>query len=1099
MWMLAVSKCFGATVDRLHVLKNRASFADPALLNAFATIRATITPIYQACKILWRITIARNRRRNMDEPLRKAALEYHRLPTPGKISVTPTKGLINQRDLALAYSPGVAYACLAIREDPNEAADLTSRSNLVGVVTNGTAVLGLGNIGPLAAKPVMEGKGCLFKKFAGIDVFDIELAELDPDKLIEHVAALEPTLGGINLEDIKAPECFYVEKKLRDTLNIPVFHDDQHGTAIISAAALLNGMKIVGKQLGNIKLVCSGAGAAAIACLDVFVGLGVKRQNIYVTDSKGVIYEGREAKMEPNKARYAQKTKARTLGDIIEGADAFLGCSTAGVLTKDMVKRMADKPLILALANPDPEITPADAKAARPDCIIATGRSDYPNQVNNVLCFPFIFRGALDVGATKFTDEMKLACVHAIADLAQAELSDVVAMAYGGQDLSFGPDYIIPTPFDPRLILKIAPAVAKAAMESGVATRPILDLDGYRQKLNAFVYHSGTIMAPVFAAATLSPKRVVYAEGEEERVLRAVQVAVDEGLAQPILIGRPEVIETRVQRFGLRLSAGKDYEVVNPEHDPRYREVWIEYHKAMGRFGVTPDVAKEHVRQYPALIGAMLIRRGEADAMLCGVVGRYTDHLRRISNVLVRGAEEKTFAAMNGLLLPKGTVFICDTYVNENPTPEQLADITVMAAEALKRFGLTPKIALLSHSNFGSSDSISARKMARATQLLAERAPELEVEGEMHGDAALSEEIRLRAMPESRLKGQANLLVMPSLDAANIAFNLLKVTGGEGITLGPILLGATRGVHIMTPSATVRRLVNMTALAVVEAGERRHDSASENLKRESVTPAEPAQEPSGNDLYAPPGPRAGPRWAGLRTSLACRCGAAQRRAQSTFAPEAFTTFAHFGDLGLNVRGELGGRVADRLRALARELFLHIRRRERLYDRFVQLRNHVLRSTGGREHAEPRAGLVTGKPGLGDRRYIRHGGRAFGARHGDPTQLARLHMRQSRRHVVEHHLHLSSEEIGHRRRASFVRDVHHVDASHRLEELAREVNRRAIPARGEGKLARLRLGKIDDLLDRFRRHRRMHDQEVRHRRDQRHRREVLDCVVGHLRI
>jgi malate dehydrogenase (oxaloacetate-decarboxylating)(NADP+) len=759
----------------------------------------------------------------MDEPLRKAALEYHRLPTPGKITVTPTKGLINQRDLALAYSPGVAYACLAIKDDPNEAAGLTSRSNLVGVVTNGTAVLGLGNIGPLAAKPVMEGKGCLFKKFAGIDVFDIELAELDPNKLIEHIAALEPTLGGINLEDIKAPECFYIEKQLRERLNIPVFHDDQHGTAIISAAALLNGMKIVGKQLSDIKLVCSGAGAAAIACLDVFVGLGVRRQNIYVTDSKGVIYEGREAKMEPNKARYAQKTKARTLGDIIDGADAFLGCSTAGVLTRDMVARMADKPLILALANPDPEITPADAKAARPDCIIATGRSDYPNQVNNVLCFPFIFRGALDVGATKFTDEMKLACVRAIADLAQAELSDVVAMAYGGQDLSFGPDYIIPTPFDPRLILKIAPAVAKAAMESGVATRPILDLDAYRQKLNAFVYHSGTIMAPVFAAATLSPKRVVYAEGEEERVLRAVQVAVDEGLARPILIGRPEVIETRVQRFGLRLSAGKDFDVVNPEHDARYREVWAEYQKAMGRFGVTPDVAKAHVRQYPALIGAMLIRRGEADAMLCGVVGRYTDHLRHISNVLVRRAAERTFAAMNGLLLPKGTVFICDTYVNENPTAEQLADITVMAAEALKRFGLTPKVALLSHSNFGSSESSSARKMARANQLLAERVPDLEVEGEMHGDAALSEEIRLRAMPDSRLKGEANLLVMPTLDAANIAFNLLKVTGGEGITLGPILLGAPRGVHIMTPSATVRRLVNMTALAVVEAGERRHE------------------------------------------------------------------------------------------------------------------------------------------------------------------------------------------------------------------------------------------------------------------------------------
>jgi malate dehydrogenase (oxaloacetate-decarboxylating)(NADP+) len=756
-----------------------------------------------------------------DEQLRKSALEYHRLPTPGKISISPTKGLTNQRDLALAYSPGVAYACLAIKDEPKEAASLTARANLVGVVTNGTAVLGLGAIGPLAAKPVMEGKGCLFKKFAGIDVFDIELAEPDPDRLVEHVAALEPTLGGVNLEDIKAPECFYIERKLRERLNIPVFHDDQHGTAIISAAAILNGMKIVGKRLEEVKLVCSGAGAAAIACLDVLVRLGVKKERIFVADSRGVIHEGREPDMEPNKARYAQQTKARTLADIIDGADLFLGCSTKGVLTKEMVKRMAAKPLILALANPDPEITPEDARAARPDCIIATGRSDYPNQVNNVLCFPFIFRGALDVGATKITDEMKLACVRALAELAQAEQSDVVATAYGGEAQSFGPDYIIPRPFDPRLILKIAPAVAKAAMDSGVATRPIRDFDAYRQKLNAFVYHSGTIMAPVFAAAKQAPQRVLYAEGEEERVLRAVQVVVDEGLARPILIGRPEVIEMRIKRFGLRVAAGRDFEVVNPESDPRYREVWTGYHQLTGRHGVTPDIAKEQIRQYPTLIGAMLMRRGDADAMLCGMVGRYGDHLRHVANVLGREAGAKMFAAMNVLLLERRTLFICDTYVNENPTAEQIAEMAVMATEEMRRFGITPKVALLSHSNFGSSDSPAARKMAEAAQMLAKMAPDLEVEGEMHGDAALSEEIRARALPDSRLKGEANLLVMPNLDAANIAFNLLKVTGGEGITVGPILLGAARPVHILTPSATVRRLVNMTALVVVDAADQR--------------------------------------------------------------------------------------------------------------------------------------------------------------------------------------------------------------------------------------------------------------------------------------
>jgi len=757
----------------------------------------------------------------MDEQLRINALEYHRYPRPGKISIAPTKGLVNQRDLALAYSPGVAYACLAIAEDPAQAASLTSRANLVGVVTNGTAVLGLGNIGPLAAKPVMEGKGCLFKKFAGIDVFDIELAAKDPDAVVEAVVALEPTLGGVNLEDIKAPECFYIEQKLRERLNIPVFHDDQHGTAIISSAALINALKVVGKKIGEVKLVVSGAGAASIACLDLFVKLGIDPKKVYVCDSRGVIYHRREQNMEPNKARYAQETSARTLGDVIEGADVFLGCSTNGVLTGEMVKRMADKPVILALANPDPEITPEEAKAARPDCIIATGRSDYPNQVNNVLCFPFIFRGALDVGATKITDEMKMACVRALAALAEAEQSDVVAMAYGEDETEFGPDYIIPRPFDPRLIIKIAPAVARAAMESGVATRPIKDWAAYDEQLMQFVYHSGLIMRPVFAAAKAEPKRVIYAEGEDERVLRAVQVVVDEGLAKPLLIGRPEVIETRIKRYGLRLAAGKDFEIVNPESDARYREVWSEYHKAMGRHGVTADVAKARVRQHPTLIGAMLLRRGEADAMLCGTYGTHEEHLEHIADLIGQAQGHELFAAMNVLLLPGRTLFVCDTYVNENPTAEQIAEMTLMAAEEVKRFGLTPKVALLSHSNFGTSRSPSARKMAKAREILEARAPSLELDGEMHADAALSEDIRQKAYPDSRLKGEANLLVMPNLDAANIAFNLLKMTGGGGITIGPILLGCARSVHIVTPSATVRRLVNMTALASVDASSAR--------------------------------------------------------------------------------------------------------------------------------------------------------------------------------------------------------------------------------------------------------------------------------------
>ena len=753
----------------------------------------------------------------MGDELELAAIEYHEKPTPGKISVTPTKGLINQRDLALAYSPGVAYACKAIQADPARAAQLTSRANLVGVITNGTAVLGLGNIGPLAGKPVMEGKACLFKKFAGIDVFDIELAENDPDKLVDMIAALEPTLGGINLEDIKAPECFYIERKLRERMKIPVFHDDQHGTAIIVGAAVTNGLKVVNKKFGSVKLVCSGAGASAIACLDLLCGLGLKRENVFVCDSKGVIYEGREAQMEPNKARYARKTDARQLADVISGADIFLGLSGPGAMKQEWVKKMGDKPIVFALANPTPEILPEEVKAVRPDAIIATGRSDYPNQVNNVLCFPFIFRGALDVGATKITEEMKLACVQAIAELAQAEQSDVVAMAYEGEDLSFGPDYIIPKPFDPRLITRIAPAVAKAAMASGVATRPIADLEAYREQLTNFVYQSGFFMKPVFAAAKKTPRRVIYAEGEDERVLRAAQVVVDEKLARPVLIGRPEVVEKRIKRFGLRLAPGRDFELVNPESDTRYKEVWTEYYKLMRRRGVSPDDAKVHVRQSNTLIGAMLLRRGDGDALLCGTFGRHKDHLRHVANIIGLKRGCSVFAAMNMLMLAKHTIFISDTYVNEDPTVEQLTEITVMAAEEVRRFGLVPKVALLSHSNFGTDDSASALKMSRALDAIMKSAPELAIDGEMHGDAALSEAIRNHVNPDSRFKGQANVLIMPNLDAANISFNLLKMIGGEGITVGPILLGAAMPVHIMTPSATVRRLVNMTALCSVDA------------------------------------------------------------------------------------------------------------------------------------------------------------------------------------------------------------------------------------------------------------------------------------------
>ena len=752
--------------------------------------------------------------------LREAALYYHRQPKPGKIAVTPIKQLTNQYDLSLAYSPGVAYACEEIVADPAEVSTLTSRANLVGVITNGTAVLGLGPIGPLAAKPVMEGKGVLFKKFAGVDVFDIEVNELDPDKLIDIIASLEPTFGGINLEDIKAPECFYIEKKLRERMRIPVFHDDQHGTAIISAAAVLNGLRVVGKKIEEVKLVCSGAGAAAIACVDLMIALGLRRENVWMTDSKGVVSRKRLADLDPSKAQFAQDTAATTLAEIVAGADIFLGLSTAGVLKPEMVKTMADKPLILALANPVPEILPEEAKAVRPDCIIATGRSDYPNQVNNVLCFPFIFRGALDVGATTITQEMELATVRAIADLAHAEQSDVVAAAYAGSDLRFGPEYLIPKPFDPRLIVKIAPAVAKAAMDSGVATRPIADFDTYREQLQQFVYHSGIIMKPVFAAAKQIDKRIVYAEGEDERVLRAVQVVVDEQLARPILIGRPEVIEHRIQKCGLRIRSGVDFELCNPQLDARYKDFWQTYLQLTERKGVSPDYAQIEMRRRHTLIGAMMIHKGDADGMLCGTFGTHALHLQYVDQVIGRRKGVSAYYAMNGLMLPKQTVFICDTYVNYDPGAEQLVEMTILAAEELRSFGLSPKVALLSHSSFGSYDTPSARKMQRVAQLLWERAPELEVEGEMHGDAALSEEVRSQVFPHSRLKGEANLLIMPTLDAANIAFNLLKQAAGDGVTIGPILLGTAAPVNILTPTATVRRIVNLTAVTVVEAAAR---------------------------------------------------------------------------------------------------------------------------------------------------------------------------------------------------------------------------------------------------------------------------------------
>ena len=751
--------------------------------------------------------------------LRRAALEYHEFPTPGKIAIAATKQLVNQHDLALAYSPGVAAPCEEIVKDPNKAFQYTSRGNLVAVITNGTAVLGLGDIGPLAAKPVMEGKAVLFKKFAGIDVFDIEINEKhDLDKLVDIIASLEPTFGGINLEDIKAPDCFYVERRLRERMKIPVFHDDQHGTAIVVGAALLNAIKVVGKDLQQIKLVTSGAGAAALACLKLLVKLGLPRQHIFVTDLAGVVYAGRTELMDPDKVEFAQTTDARTLGEVIAGADVFLGLSAAGVLKPAMVASMAARPIIFALANPTPEITPEEVKAVRNDAVMATGRTDYPNQVNNVLCFPYIFRGALDAGASTISAEMEIAAVRAIAELAQAEQNEVVAAAYAGEDLTFGPEYLIPKPFDPRLMMKIAPAVAKAAADSGVALRPIADMDAYRERLQSFVYASGTVMKPIYAAAKKGLKnRIAYAEGEEERVLRAAQIVVDEGLARPTLIGRPAVIAVRIEKFGLRLRPGHDYDVVNIEDDHRYRDFWQNYHAMTERRGVTVQVAKIEMRRRLTLIAAMLVHKGYADGLICGTWGTTGLHLQYIDQVIGLRPGVKTYACMNGLLLPERQVFLVDTHVNYDPSAEQLAEITTMAAEEMMRFGIRPKAALLSHSNFGSSNQPSAVKMRQALELLRSSTPWLEVDGEMHGDMALDGQARTKLMPNSTLAGDANLLVLPNIDAANISYNLLKTAAGGNIAIGPVLLGAAQPVHILTPSATVRRIVNMTALTVADA------------------------------------------------------------------------------------------------------------------------------------------------------------------------------------------------------------------------------------------------------------------------------------------
>ncbi|MBQ0714764.1 MAG: NADP-dependent malic enzyme [Paraperlucidibaca sp.] len=750
----------------------------------------------------------------MDEALRKAALDYHEFPQPGKINVTPSKQLVNQRDLALAYSPGVAAPCEEIQRDPSTVSRYTARGNLVAVITNGTAVLGLGDIGPLASKPVMEGKGVLFKKFAGIDVFDIEINERDPDKLVDIIASLEPTFGGINLEDIKAPECFYIEKKLRERCKIPVFHDDQHGTSIIVGAGLLNALLLSKKKIEDIKIICSGAGAAAISCLNLLVSLGATRSNIFVIDSKGVVHSGR-SNLDASKQAYAQDTDARTLADVFPGADMFLGLSTAGIVTQDMVKEMAADPIIFALANPTPEILPELAKAVRPDAIIATGRSDYPNQVNNALCFPYIFRGALDSGATTVNEEMKIACVHAISKMAHVESSD--SAAYSGSPSSFGREYLIPGPLDPRLIMAIAPAVAQAAMDSGVATRPITDFAAYRQRLSEFVYNSAFLMKPVFAAAKASPKRIAYCEGEDPRVLRAAQIAVDEGIAFPVLIGRTSDINDQIKALGLRIRPGHDVEIVDQDNIARYEEFWKHYLSLMERRGIGQELAMREVRRRTTLIGSLLVHFGDVDGMICGTFANYDLHLRYVSRIVGLSDDAQNYAALNVLMLQDMTLFITDTYVNPDPTAEQLVDITLKAAEVVRNFGLTPKVALLSHSNFGTDDNPSARKMREAFALLRERAPDLEVDGEMHGDAALNEHIRNKVLPNSRLKGPANLLIMPNLDAANIAFNLLKTSSGNGVTIGPILLGARRPVHILTPTSTVRRIVNMTAVTVAEA------------------------------------------------------------------------------------------------------------------------------------------------------------------------------------------------------------------------------------------------------------------------------------------
>jgi len=744
-----------------------------------------------------------------NDKLRQAALDFHQYPTRGKISVTPTKPLSNQRDLSLAYSPGVAEPCEEIAKNQEEVFKYTSRGNLVGVITNGTAVLGLGDIGPYASKPVMEGKACLFKKFANIDVFDIEIDEKDPDKLIDIIASLEPTLGGINLEDIKAPECFYIEKELSKRMGIPIFHDDQHGTAVISAAALINALKVVNKEISQIKMAVSGAGAAAIACLDLMVDLGLRRENIYVADSKGVIYQGRGA-MDASKERYAQNTDARTLADVMKDADAFLGCSTAGVVSADMVKSMASKPIILAMANPEPEIRPEIAKAARPDCIIATGRSDYPNQVNNVLCFPYIFRGALDCGATKINEAMKMACVKAIAELAQAESNDAVAQAYAGEELRFGPEYIIPKPFDSRLILKIAPAVAKAAADSGVATRPIDDLDAYEQELMRLVYHTGLVMRPVFVQAKQEPKKVVYAEGEQEKVLRAIQTVIDENLARPILIGNKAIIANKIKEAGLRYCIDKDVTVIDPCDDLTfYGEL---YHSLRLRDGITPALAQSAVRRSPTLLASLIVKQGLADGMICGLVGRYDHHLEHIINIIGKVKENGTIATLNAVMLEKYNLFIADTFINENPSAEELAEITALSADAMSKFGIDPKIALLSHSIFGSSTKASAIKMRKAYDIVKQNYPNLNVEGELNGDSALNEDIRQQFIPKTAFDGAANLLIMPNIDAANIAFNLLKITSGNGITIGPILMGINKPAHILNPGATIRRIVNMTAI-----------------------------------------------------------------------------------------------------------------------------------------------------------------------------------------------------------------------------------------------------------------------------------------------